>query len=179
MRRKFVKVYLLPKYKANAGISNVFFSLALIATILFVGFYNNYVPYVEANENLSRARFDNQIAMEENSYYKDLTSGNVIDGKDVIYNSAISYVESTKMIVTTKINNIVSNVPNGAYIDNIKYSLTDGYFLVVIYVESDDLLLQYEESLISISWVEEVGYTSSGPGLHEIMIAFETEAPYE
>ncbi|XMB66501.1 hypothetical protein RI065_09380 [Mycoplasmatota bacterium zrk1] len=172
MKKDFIKVDLLPKYKPNENISNVFFTIGIIMTILFVAFYVNYIPYISAEKDLIKARFEYNVAKEENEYFLDISSINVIDGTDIIYNETIEYVKDTQFSLTNRINNLVSYIPDGANIESINFSINNKLFKVVIHVDSDETLLRYEEALVNISWIEDVEFSSSGPGSHELNITF-------
>ena len=69
MKNKFIYVNLLPKYVSNKTLSNVIFTIGILSTILFVGFYSNYLPYVSSVKNLARSEYEYYISKQYKDYY--------------------------------------------------------------------------------------------------------------
>jgi len=179
MDKNLIKVNLLPGYKEDKFISNTIYRISFAIVYLFVLYYLIFLPFIDAREKLSIAEFENTQLIYKQTYYQAKNAKRFPNPRDVIYHDTIESISSIDFPVNSWINQLNAIKIEGFILNSYEFDLEEQNVLVSVSYSSDHTLLEFEEQLWTLYWVESVEYYSAGPGSQSFTITYEVGDYFE
>ncbi len=173
MNKNLIKVNLLPGYKEDKFVSNTIYRITLGVVFVFIVFYFMALPMINARRELESEEFRKTQLIYVQSYYTVKIAERQPNPKDVVYTEALEFAEVAVFPVNSWINQLIAIEVEGYILSSYEIDLDLEEMIIRFETSSDSSLLEFEEKLWQLYWVEGISYTTAGPGNVVMRVSFE------